>query len=1032
MKVHITINLYLKPIAMKREINQHIYTPKLQRRCISTLAHQHIIFFIILSANLLISISSFSQCSEFYGMTSSGGDYNIGTIFSTDNNGNNLEIVYHSFISAIGVYPCGNLCKAANGKYYGMTYMGGKYNEGVLFEWDQLTNTYTKKLNFNQSEYGRYPRGSLIQCNNGKLYGMTHNGGENDKGVLFEWDPNTDTYTKKFDFDGNIKGSYPCGSLLQAKNGKLFGMTEYGGANDKGVIFEYDIEKNSYLKKIDFNGAENGKWPYGSLIEDGDGKLYGLTENGGTYENGVLFEWDPINDIYTKKIDFNDTSMGSYPFGSLMLANNEKMYGMTNSGGLYDCGVLFEWDPVTNVFTKKIDLNGTEKGSGFKGSLFQADNNKIYGMTYVGGINNDGVLFEWDPKTDTYTKKIDFNELENGFWHSGSFIQLSNGNLYGMAQSGGLGGGGVLFEYDFVLDSCIKKIDFNYAKDGQGNRGTFVQADNGKLYGLTARGGLYDKGILFEWDPKSNIFTNKHDFDGFTDYNTLVQANNGKLYGITTNDSNIHIIFEWDIFDETFTEKFDLTDSINDLGSLTLADNGKLYGMATIGGPDGDGVLFEWDTDNNTNSKNIVPFKKGRVPCSSVLKAKNGFFYGTTYGGGLNNTGILYEWNPVTKSVLEFDLQDISNGSRPIGPLVQANNGKLYGLTSDGGIPSNAGVLFEWDPVTHEYSVKLNFYGEKGKHPYYPLMKASNGKLYGSTSEGGANGYGVFFEWDPANDTYTKKFDFERNNGVNSNRLTEINKTLSAISIEACKTYTSPSGKYVWTASGIYKDTIPGTEGCDSIITVNLKINNTTTSTIQPKACQSYISPSGRYIWKQSGTYMDTIPNVNDCDSTITIELNVINIDPSIIQDRNVIISKDELAHHQWIDCDNNYLWITGETYLTYTANKSGNYAVIVSYGWCSDTSECVSLHITGLSPNPSESGITLYPNPTNGRFTIDLGKEYVGAVITITELDGRLVQKKKVESEQIIDLEMTAPAGIYVVTITTFNASNVYKIVKK
>jgi hypothetical protein len=88
-------------------------------------------------------------------------------------------------------------------------------------------------------------------------------------------------------------------------------------------------------------------------------------------------------------------------------------------------------------------------------------------------------------------------------------------------------------------------------------------------------------------------------------------------------------------------------------------------------------------------------------------------------------------------------------------------------------------------------------------------------------------------------------------------------------------TYTVPSGDETYSVSGIYNDTIANAGGCDSILTINLTINNNTTSTISPVACGSYTVPSGDETYMVSGTYMDTIPNSVMCDSIITINLTI-------------------------------------------------------------------------------------------------------------------------------------------------------------
>jgi uncharacterized repeat protein (TIGR03803 family) len=191
-----------------------------------------------------------------------------------------------------------------------------------------------------------------------KFYGMTRNGGANDLGVLFEYDPNTNILTKKIDFDGTTNGSSPYGTPLYI-NGKLYAVTYAGGANNAGVLFEYNPVGDIYTKKFDFATA-TGSNPVGNLIASGN-NLYGMSNTGGANGGGVIFEYSLTTDTYTNKIDFDGTNKGSAPWGSLMLSVG-KMYGSTYSGGIANRGTFFQWDANTNVFTKKADLTTATGG----------------------------------------------------------------------------------------------------------------------------------------------------------------------------------------------------------------------------------------------------------------------------------------------------------------------------------------------------------------------------------------------------------------------------------------------------------------------------------------------------------------------------------------------------------------------------------------------------------------------------------------------------------------------------------------------
>ncbi len=284
---------------------------------------------------------------------------------------------------------------------------------------------------------------------------MTTEGGAYNEGVIFEYNPITNVYVKKFDFNDSV-GSTPSGSLMLASNGKMYGMTQHGGANFFGVIFEYDHISNTYVKKIDLINS-NGNRPDGcSLIEAPNGKLYGMTTSGGANQEGVIFEYDYTTNIYTKKLDL-DGSFGSEPEGSLTLASNGKLYGMTVLGGLNYTGVIFEYDYLTNVYTKKYDFI-TSEGKNPKGSLIQASNGKLYGVTFNGGSTLGGVLFEYDYINNVYNKKAEIYS-STGSRPSGSLFQATNGNLYGCTTEGGASSNGILFEYQINIDSLSLKAD---------------------------------------------------------------------------------------------------------------------------------------------------------------------------------------------------------------------------------------------------------------------------------------------------------------------------------------------------------------------------------------------------------------------------------------------------------------------------------------------------------------------------------------------------------------------------------------------
>lgn len=201
-------------------------------------------------------------------------------------------------------------------------------------------------------------------------------------------------------------------------------------------------------------------------------------------------------------------------------------------------------------------------------------------------------------------------------------------------------------------------------------------------------------------------------------------------------------------------------------------------------------------------------------------------------------------------------------------------------------------------------------------------------------------------------------------------------------------------------------------------------------SEIKVVTCGSYEFNGN--VLSGTGTYIDTIPNYRGADSIITLSLVFHTLDTGVLQDQSVLISNDSLDAHQWISCDNDCLPIEGATGRIFNAPRSGHYAVIVSNGTCVDTSAIYAITITGVNNPEFSSGIRLYPNPTKGPVSIDLGKEYSDVEITIMSAEGRIESNHMLKNLQVTDLDLPSPAGIYILKVTSGNERAVFRIVKR
>jgi uncharacterized repeat protein (TIGR03803 family) len=720
---------------------------------------------------------------HLWGMTSQGGADDIGAIFRADVQGANIQHVYSFPKSNPGATPMYNQLTEYNGKFYAMTSQGGTNELGVIFEWDPATNIYTKKYDFALAT-GASPQGSLYVFNN-KIYGMTLFGGVNDKGVIFEWDPATNVYTKKYDFNGTT-GSKPHGGLV-ADNGKLYGMT---------YDFEWDPATNVYTKKYDFDGTNGGN-PYGDLALKG-GKFYGMTSLGGTMDYGVIFEWNPNSNNYVKKLEFDFTYQGK-PYGSLVLVNN-KFYGMTwgRAPGFRE-GIIFQWDPAGNTIVTLYEFLGADGNA--RGNLTHR-NGKLYGLASSEYISNGkyfGYLYELDLATNVlsakyrYTIQARYDNSFDGETPYGS-LMIKDDKIYGMTSRGGASDNGVIFEYDLTTNTYTKKINLNTEENGS-YPNSFVYYQN-KLYGVTHKGGFDGLGSIFEWDFSTQTPVKKHVFDGAVG-GTQYQGNtrypsgkltlsNNKFYGLSyymISSGGPHPqshVFQWDASTNTFTQKT-FYGSYGNTGNLT-ASGGNLYGISKPGTNNG---LFKYDPGANQVTSGLA----GQTNADGDgLAESGGKLYGTALGGA-NNAGYIFEYDPATTTyTVKYNLVAPS-GSNPIGTMLFYNN-KFYGMTDAGGV-NNLGVIYEWDPATNIYTKKYDFNNIDGGNPVSSLVE-NNDKLYGMTRNGGGSGLGTIFEFDPATDNYAKKSDFNGANGRNptaKNELTKVPVEVSGGIPGSCESY---------------------------------------------------------------------------------------------------------------------------------------------------------------------------------------------------------------------------------------------------
>jgi uncharacterized repeat protein (TIGR03803 family) len=304
-----------------------------------------------------------------------------------------------------GVYPQSDLIQDAEGNLYGTTPVDGSENgEGVAFKVDQSGNeTILYRFGPPGGTNGNAPMAGLVRDQEGNLYGTTSGGGDSSGcgsdgcGVLFKLDP-AGNLTVLYNFTGGTDGSYPSADLVQDNQGNFYGTTLHGGGTpDAGVVFKVDATgRETVIYR--FTGGADGGSPYAGVVRDGNGNLYGTTAFGGLSgcsggsDCGVIFKVDSSG-RETVLHSFTGGADGAWPYGRLVRDQQGNLYGTTYSGGNPTgpcggfCGVVFKLTS-TGQETVLYSFNGEDDGGFPYAGLLRDQSGNLYGTTENGGDLN--------------------------------------------------------------------------------------------------------------------------------------------------------------------------------------------------------------------------------------------------------------------------------------------------------------------------------------------------------------------------------------------------------------------------------------------------------------------------------------------------------------------------------------------------------------------------------------------------------------------------------------------------------------------
>ncbi len=378
-----------------------------------------------------------------------------------------------------------------------------------------------------------------------------------------------------YDFRGGADGYKPLAGLL-AENGQFYGTTANGGTSNGGTVFQISpTGTKSTLYSFRGSGYGDGFNPFAGVIAGSGGVLYGDTVNGGSPGCniggcGAVYELVPSGSGYTEKViyTFQGGNDGEYPFGGLLLDQSGALYGTTVAGGgspacsnpsyTGGCGTVFKLTPSSSGFTESVlySFQGGNDGAYPGASLIADGTGALYGTTQYGGSScappsggpGCGTVFKLAPSGSGYSESILYSFLGgyDGAVPRSALFAGHNGALIGTTSRGGAGSGhsnhGTVYElrpsgsgysesFLFTFDSADGAFPYD-------ENGLYADSD-GNLYGTTALG---DKccGVVFKLAPSGSGYTESRYYvfptgrhGGLQPLGSLVADSSGALYGTT-------------------------------------------------------------------------------------------------------------------------------------------------------------------------------------------------------------------------------------------------------------------------------------------------------------------------------------------------------------------------------------------------------------------------------------------------------------------------------------------------------------------
>jgi uncharacterized repeat protein (TIGR03803 family) len=363
--------------------------------------------------------------------------------------------------------------------------------------------------NFTGGTDGAFPQGALVHDTFGNLFGTTTSGGIGD-GTVYRID-RSGKETVFFTFNAFVSGITPATALTVDRAGNLYGIAD-GGPGGAGVLFKLSPLGDQQILFAFQGGLDNHnpKVPTGGILLDKSGNLYGTTLFGGggncQLDCGTIYRLD-AGGKFQVLYQFKGGPDGSQPFGPLVRDSAGSLYGVAQSGGDLSCpefpqagcGTVFKLSKTG--LTVLHTFRGGKDGASPRPGLHLDAAGNVYGAAATGGSSGNGTIFRIS-SDGTYTVLHNFTQKE-GTNPNGALISDDAGNLYGTAQLGGAQNLGTAFQ--LTADGQLKVLhSFTGGLDGAVPFAGLIRDATGRLFGTAVKNFLIQQiqgGSVFEIIP---------------------------------------------------------------------------------------------------------------------------------------------------------------------------------------------------------------------------------------------------------------------------------------------------------------------------------------------------------------------------------------------------------------------------------------------------------------------------------------------------------------------------------------------------